>query len=170
VNRKVVIIAGILAVVAIVVVGLLVMSQGAKGGNDGNGVVTPSPTVTTTPPTATPNTPTPAPPPASPTPVDEPTPVPVATIVIRALENPYRFEPNIVTLKAGSTYTLQLIGGEENHAFVVNNADLRFYESLPAHTVVLKVFTAPDAEDRYLFEDPDYKKYDMVGVFVVTKD
>jgi plastocyanin len=113
-------------------------------------------------------------PPTVPSPATAPgkksTPVPIATIVIQALQNPYRFEPNIVTLKAGSTYTLELIGGEEDHSFVVNNADLRFYAIIPARGTLSIVFTAPDRDGRFVFYDPSYKEYDMVGVFIVTKD
>ena len=169
-NKRTFLVVFIIAATAFVVGWALVMAQGAKGGNDGNGVATPSPTIPAGA-TATPNKLIPTVPPTStvsPTPTAAP--VPVATIVIRALENPYRFEPNIVTLKAGSTYALQLIGGEEQHDFIVNNADLPFYELIPANTVVSKVFTAPDRAARFAFYDSSYKKHGMVGVFIVTKE
>jgi plastocyanin len=132
--------------------------------------------------TATPSDPTPtAPPTVSPTPVDEPTSVPVATIVIRALENPYRFEPDTIDLEVGKTYALELVGSEkddEMHSFVVWRPNPKegegpvINEIVPPHKNVAVSF-APDQTGEYLFVCEYHrmviKEGIMKGKFIVTK-
>lgn len=166
-NKKVLLVAAILVGMAVVAAVLLV-AKSSGGGNGENGTVIPSPTSVVSP-TVAPNTPTTAP---SPTPNVSPslvgTPIPVATITIRALENPYRFEPEDITLASGETYTIEVVNDADTPHWLVEPDYLHLDVYVLPHTKKTVTLKADNAwYSRFVFYCKIHRNFSMNGTIVI---
>lgn len=117
-NKKILLIGVIL--VAAAILGVVLFAAGAGGGSGENGTPTPSSTPSVLTPTAVPSTRTTAPSPVpgrTPSPIG--TPIPVETITIRALENPYRWEPRVINLVSGEIYEIEVVNDTDTAHWLV---------------------------------------------------